>query len=399
MALSFAATRWLLVGVWLLGAGCSGEEGDAGAAPEPPGHSPEESPPEPPQAEGDPAWQTTTVRELLRALGEPEPTHAAPLTAPAYTDEMIERGRELVLYGQTPDDRFQGGVSVVAKTMVCVDCHAIDREEPDLRVSDAEARYAYIADRTTSYDPAKPMPINSGSTFRGIVDREAFYNGFYQDEKYGVFVTTPLFLGMAATESLQSSVIICGQYCSAGHHPTEAQIDDIVAYLWTLQLTLGELNISTEDRAFIEDEGQPAEARIARVKSYYLQGYPATLGNMPADAAEGFVPGDALEHTPDPERGRDLFERACLGCHDSHDGTGPNDINFTTEASRAVLAGYFARMDRDDVAPEHANLYYFLRYGEETAPGEPYAPAFLAERVSDRMLEDMRAYVESIAAE
>lgn len=390
-------SRWPAIALAVFALGCSPDETAEPADPLP-GEELEPEPEPAPEPEADPMsrldWQTTPVRTLLRALGDPDPTHATPLTAEAYTDDMVRRGEELVLYGQTAD-----GESVVAKTMVCTDCHNLEREDPDLRISDAEARYAWTRDRMTVYDPDKPLPITAGSTLFGIVDREAFYNGFYQDEKYGVFVTTPLFLGMAATESLQSSVVICGQYCSAGYAPSDAQVDDIVAYLWTLQFTLGDLDVSAEDRAFIEDESQPAEARIARLKSYYLQGYPATLGNRPADAERGFVPGDEIAETPDPERGRDVFERACLGCHDSSDGSGPNDIDFTTEASRAVLSLYFTEMGGEHVEPDQANLYYFLRHGEETPPGEPYAPAFLAERVSDQMLEDMRAYVDGIAAQ
>lgn len=63
-----------------------------------------------------------------------------------------------------------------------------------------------------------------------------------------------------------------------------------------------------------------------------------------------------------------------------------------------MLSLYFTEMGGDHVAPDEADLYVFLRHGEDSPPGEPYAPAFLAERLSDQMLEDMRACVASIAA-
>ncbi len=65
---------------------------------------------------------------------------------------------------------------------MCTTCHNLEREDPDLRVSDPEARLPYVK--------KKGIPFLQGTTFRGIVNRESWYNDDYVRKYASCYSTT-----------------------------------------------------------------------------------------------------------------------------------------------------------------------------------------------------------------
>ncbi|MCB0644974.1 MAG: cytochrome c, partial [Phaeodactylibacter sp.] len=108
-----------------------------------------------------PTWTADTpLREVQTYLGEALPDHY--LTP---DQELIRKGEEIVKTGRTTD--VQGNKThYVSKYYVCTTCHNLEIEDPDLRVSDPEARLDFVRQ--------KNLPFLQGTTFKGIVNRESW---------------------------------------------------------------------------------------------------------------------------------------------------------------------------------------------------------------------------------
>ena len=92
-----------------------------------------------------------------------------------YNHELIRMGEELVKEGRTmgPDGKR---TKYISKHYVCTTCHNIEIEDPDLKINDPQARLEYAVQHN--------LPSLQGTTFKGIVNRESWYNDDYV-KKYG----------------------------------------------------------------------------------------------------------------------------------------------------------------------------------------------------------------------
>ena len=88
----------------------------------------------------------TKVADLLFKWGEPYPEHR-----PAkMTPEMVKMGEELVHAGVTtgPDGKK---TRLQSRYFVCTNCHNMEKEDPDLRVSDPEIRLNYVNEQGLAF--------------------------------------------------------------------------------------------------------------------------------------------------------------------------------------------------------------------------------------------------------
>ena len=115
------------------------------------------------------------VADVLEKLGDEPAPHQPKLDVKGVS---VEKGRDLVLKGWTMSP-LGGKSQRVSRHFVCTSCHNIERDEPDLSVSDPEARLEYVHE--------KGLPFLQGSALYGAVDRRSFYNGDYE-KKYGELV-------------------------------------------------------------------------------------------------------------------------------------------------------------------------------------------------------------------
>ncbi len=308
----------------------------------------------PPLDEAMPVWKT------LVHLGEMGPNHMTEVTDPA----RIEAGRKLVTEGFGEE-----GGKIQSKHFKCTSCHNIQREDPDLRVSDPEARLDYVVERK--------LPFLPGTTLWGIVNRSSFYNGDYE-KKYGDLV-------FAARHDLRGAVQLCATECAQGRALEKDEMENVIAYLWTLQYRLADLDLSEETLQRLADispqtEQAEAEALREEIKAAYLPASPATFLYPPEDRKAGYA------ETGDARRGRLVYDASCLHCHQDMrysyfdlDGTG---------MSLKFMAKHFPEYTR-------YSSYQVIRYGTSPIPGKrAYMPHYTAERMSDGQVEDLRAYVE-----
>ena len=123
-----------------------------------------------------------------------------------------------------------------SKHFVCTSCHNLEREDPDLSQSDPQARLVYTNE--------KGLPFLQGTSLYGAVNREQFYNGDYY-KKYGDLV-------IPAREDIREAIQLCAVECAQGRKLQDWELESILAYLWTIDLKIEDLELDEEQLQFIE---------------------------------------------------------------------------------------------------------------------------------------------------
>lgn len=302
------------------------------------------------------------LAEVLEQLGDtPSPNEVN------MEMDMVsaKTGEELVTLGF---GRGPGGfkTSRQSKHFVCTSCHNIEKEDPDLSISDPQARLLYVKD--------KGLPFLQGTSLYGAVNRTQFYNGDYS-KKYGNLVE-------AARNNIREAIQLCAEECAQGRSLHEWEIESVLAYLWTIDLKMGDLVMDENEWSKVEQalEGQGDKGMaIELLKEKYLAGSPATFVTPPADRKEGYpMAGNA-------ENGKLIYELSCLHCHE--DGRYAFYRLDDSRFSFKHLDKHFSRYTRYSV-------YQVARYGTSPLNGKrAYMPNYTLEKMSNQQMEDLRAYV------
>ena len=302
------------------------------------------------------------VNQLLEVLGAPPSPHKPNMSMPGVS---VARGRDLVEKGLSKE----GGIKSrrQSKYFDCLACHNKEREDPILTDPDPEARLNYVQ--------AKGLPLLQGSSFFGIVNRDSFYNGDY-DKKYGDLVKP-------TRDNIREAMQLCAVECSQGRALEEFELESILAYLWTLELKLSDLDLTKsefEQVAAAFSSGQNKESARELLQSKYLQQSPATFLDPPKDRRTG----DGLRG--DPKNGKLIYELSCQYCHFDHDYSflilDDLELTFKHLANKAGTYG------------PHS-LYQVVRYGTYPKRGKrAYMPQYTKEKLSDQQMADLRAYID-----
>lgn len=311
--------------------------------------------------------EETTVAEVLTKLGE-EPAPHLPKTN--VEGVSVERGRDIILKGRTKSP-YGGKSERVSKHFECTSCHNVERDEPNLaNLTDPEARLEYVH--------KKGLPFLQGSALYGIVDRRNFYNDDYF-KKYGDLVED-------ARNDLRESIHLCATECAQGRPLEDWEMESVLAYLWTIGLKMDDLDLSEKEKSEIEKAvNGNAEKNKATdlVHSKYQLGFPATFLDPPSDRRAGF------SDKGDPQRGKQIYDLSCLHCHKSQRYSFFNLDD--SEMSFDFLDKHFPTYSRYSV-------YQVARYGTPPIPWKKaYMPHYTKEKMSEQMLEDLRAYIEQEA--
>jgi len=309
-------------------------------------------------------WNAETpVYEVLAHFGEDMPEHARNNAK----EEIIQRGYELIHRGRTigPDGKKS---KYISKFYVCTSCHNTQREDPDLTVLDPEARLNHAIENK--------LKFLQGTTFYGVANRESWYNDDYY-LKYGDLVRP-------ANKSLAEATQLCATVCSSGRYLEEWELEAILAYYWDNQIKLGDLALTPEEKSkILKAEAGENPNIIALIKSKYALKSPATFGKSPDDKKKGYP------YEGNPELGKQLFQLSCQACHQREGVAGlafeADELDFNKFKRNLYQSGLY-------------NLYDIVRYGTYTDKGKPrYMPHYPEERMSDRQLEHLRAYILQVA--
>ncbi len=308
------------------------------------------------------------VSEILERLGDAPVSHKVDTLASEVAS--AEKGRELVLYGITTDV-FNQKTKKQSKHFVCTSCHNIEREDPDLRYSDPQARLEYAVQ--------KDLPFLQGTTLYGAVNRTSFYNDDYV-KKYGSLVDK-------AKDNLREAIQLCAVECSQGRKLETWELESVLAYLWTLQLKMEDLQLSEEDKQSIENalNGRAnKDEMISLIKSKYLQASPATFVNPPEDRKIGYpdIEGSV-------ENGALVYEKSCLHCHEEE-----RYSFFQLDNSKFS----FKHLEKHIPQYTRYSLYQVGRYGTSPINGKKaYMPNYTLEKMSHQQMEDLRLFIETMA--
>lgn len=303
------------------------------------------------------------VSKILRILGGPASDHM-----PNTKQFGVSAKRGEALFKEGISTKPGGGKTrVQSKHFKCTSCHNVEKEDPDLRFSDPQARLEYTNDRG--------LPFLQGTTLYGAVNRETFYNDDYE-KKYGELV-------IPARHDLRGAIQLCAVECAQGRELDEWELESILAYLWTIDLKIADLQISDAELGFIYEaveEGASQDSALTLIKSKYLQGSPAHFGS----AYDSKVTLEEL--TGRPDNGQLIYENSCLYCHENRKYSFFQlDNEKLTFKHLSKKAGGYGR---------HA-LHQVVRYGVYSRSGKrSYMPQYPFEKMSEQQLADLEAYID-----
>ena len=308
-----------------------------------------------------------SVVSVLEALGESNPNKPN-LSLPGVT---VENGENIVLNGISRTEKGKR-LRKQSKHFVCTSCHNIEREDPDIAVADPEARLPYVAERG--------IPFLQGTTFAGIVNRTKFYNGDYF-KKYGDLV-------FKTRENIREAIQLCAVACSQGRELADWEIESILAYFWTLEWKLGDLDLAETDYQVIQQAMNSGSAEkkkeaISLVKSKYLDYSPATFIAPPENRTEG------NQLKGDVDSGKLIYDLSCKHCHAN--GRYSFFVLDDSQYSFDFMDKHFPKYDR-------YSGYQVIRWGTSPATGKKaYMPNYTLEKMSRQQIEDLKAYIHAMA--
>lgn len=299
------------------------------------------------------------VYDVLWDLGAPKPPHYI-----QPSPEQIKKGEEIVKGGRTQDPNGKQ-TTYVSKYYVCITCHNTVQEDPDLRFSDPETRLDYAIEHQ--------LPFLQGTTFKGIVNRESWYNDDYV-KKYGSEKIK------IAHQDLRKSIQLCAIECSQGRLMKPWEIEAVLAYYWSLQWKMSDLNLSQKDWDYLHSQATK-EAKIKWLKSQYLQQSPAHFYTPPQSLKKGYK----TSQKGNPERGKAIYELSCLWCHNEKGVS-----HYVLDNSSISLQNLRHNLYKNS----HFSLYYIIAYGTYSVPGHrPYMPHYPIERLNKQQVEDLKSYI------
>lgn len=331
---------------------------------------------------------TTSVWAVYEKLGKTK-LHAP---NPEIKGASAEKGRELAEIGFTTNPQGKR-TSRQSPFYTCVACHSTKPESENLADVSAAGRLEYTKKHKT--------PFLQGSTFYGIVNRATFYNDEYQ-LKYAMASDI-----VEAYKDLRKAIQVCATQCSQGRALQDWELESILLYFWTLQLKMGDLQLTQAEKERIEnafsDKLNALGARAVLDKKFSNK-MPAHFGKMPVVEA---IPAELKDNAQSIENGKAMYEYGCLHCHAER-----RFSNFALDTSALSLRYLKGKIGNG----KRADLFHLTRKGVYSNnghcnsvtcvqdPSDPprgpaktaYMPEYTLEKMSDEQLRDLRIYIESV---
>jgi len=306
------------------------------------------------------------VFKVLESLGGSGPDHF-PNTE--IFGVSAKRGKQLIEEGFSSKPGG-GKTRRQSKHFVCTSCHNLKKEDPDLRFSDPQARLEYTHENG--------LPFLQATTLYGAVNRETFYNDDYY-KKYGDLV-------IPARDNIREAIQLCAVECAQGRRLKDWEVESILAYLWSIDLKISDLNLADDELEFIDNsmkKNMAQDSAIALVRSRYLKGSPAHF--VTAESSRQA----SVESKGNPENGQLIYQNSCLHCHEDR------KYSYFHLDDCDVTFKYLKK--KENSYTDHS-IYQVTRYGVESLSGRrSYMPQYPIEKLSDQQLQDLRSYIHKRA--
>lgn len=305
-----------------------------------------------------------SVYEVHLALGGEPVLHEV---NPEIQGVSAEKGKELFHTGVTTKPNGKK-TKKQSKHFLCTSCHNNVKEDPNLGNPNPEDRLNYAR--------SEGLPFLQGTTMYGVTNRRTFYNDDYR-LKYGDETVNKV------KTNLRESIQLCAVGCAQGRALNTWEIESILAYYWSLELQMDDLNLSANEQTQIENalqNGSGKEDALKLLNSKYLQAAPAHFHKTPDNYEEGYA------YEGDADNGELIFKLSCLHCHEN----GRYSYYFldTESLSLQQLEHHFGQKNSP------YNSYNLIAKGTLPVFGDKaYMPQYPVERLSKQQIEDLRAYV------
>ncbi|WCL80415.1 hypothetical protein PPO43_10575 [Saprospira sp. CCB-QB6] len=291
--------------------------------------------------------------------------------AKAKDQLMIQQGKDLIEKGFTNKDGSSS--ELLSKTLSCSSCHLSVREEPSLDNLDPQKRLKYVDSNQLSFLP--------GPSFYGMINRIFFFNNDFAKLYDGPHA--PLLKD--AHFDLRKAMNACNQLFADGRKMEDWEQEAILAYLWTLELKMGELEMKKEDWEKVEYsiKNNRSNARAVNlIRRYYSEVYPAHLVRPPDVRARQMVSPASNSFL----NGRKIYEKSCLHCHEEK-----RYSRFKLDSRQKT----FKRLAANFEGKAKLSIYSAHRY--QSGKNWKGVPIFTKERMSDEQLGDLRFFIDNMA--
>lgn len=306
------------------------------------------------------------VFKVLSTLGDESTDH--------FPDTNVfgvsaKRGKALIEKGFSTKPGG-GKTKKQSKHFVCTSCHNMSKEDPDLSISDPQARLEYTN--------KLGLPFLQATTLYGAVNRETFYNDDYE-KKYGDLV-------IPARNDIREAIQLCAVECAQGRRLKDWEVESILAHLWTIDLKLSDLSLSQDEYDFIDNAMNTRtqkDSAIALIKANYLLGSPAHFVSAQQSREAAVVAKG------NPDNGKLIYENSCLHCHE--------DRRYSYFLLDDCDITFKHLKKKEDSYSDHS-IYEVTRFGVQSVSGRrSYMPQYPIEKMSDQQLQDLRAYINKRA--
>lgn len=310
----------------------------------------------------------TTVWDALTALGK---IRLHSLEA-KDTLSNAALGKSLVFEGAAINP-LTGKLSPRINTQfTCNACHNSEKEFSTLLDTSAQDRLAYAR--------ANNLPFLPANTFYGIVNRVYFFTGAFQS-KYSIELD---FKG--APTNLRKAINFCAQHISKGRPLERWETESILAYFWTLQLKVKDLNMPEEDKEKIDfalKEKVSTARAVNLIENKYKDRYTSTFATpMNYRSLDSHTANSEIRF----ENGKKIYELSCMHCHDNKRFSSTLlDYNKKT----------FQLMDKRLQQGHKLSIYKIIREGFETK--KSCMPLYSIEKMNDEQIIDLRIYIQKMA--
>jgi mono/diheme cytochrome c family protein len=302
-------------------------------------------------------WFTKIPQNILEyelSLGVDTPTHYLK----TLDEKLVEIGYSLVHNGKATSSVGKKGKRI-SKYFVCTDCHNVKPEHSPSAIISPEEGLAYTAKNKLPFLPA--------TTLYGAVNRKTWYNDDYV-KKYGDLVKP-------ARNNLSEAIQLCSKECSQGRYLENWELEAMLHYFHSIQFTFSDLEL--DYNKLVE---KTKNEQLSIIQSKYPKYSPATfLAPKTKSQREYGKEGDI-------NNGKLIYEGSCVYCHDkkrvSNQRLGKDNLSLSFLSNNLHTETAF-------------NVYSIVRSGTNPLPGyKPYMPHYTAERLSDKQLEDLVAFIK-----
>ena len=318
--------------------------------------------------------------------------------APFFTDVFAEKNQSLAeleeklgkdFSNKKPDTNIKGvsalsGESLVkkgfsinksgkksskqSKHFVCISCHNIVKEDPDLANPNPEARLTYAFQQN--------LPFLQGSSLYGVINRSTYFNGDY-DKKYGDKV-------FKARDNVREAIQLCATKNARGRKLHDGELESVISYLWTIGIKTQDLAISDFEQVAL-DQAVVAEDQELKIKALdllsfkYMEKSNATIIESSNKVkTENLLSGAAIN-------GAKIYNLSCLYCHQKQ------KFSYLRLDESKMSIRYLKKH-----LPVHhrQSIYNITRNGVSSYSGRnSHMPLYTAERLSEQQLADLVTFI------